>query len=82
MVRGGSRSRDLEDGCDSDLLELDALSPTIARHRFHNPVHVVPIRDEVAPQLRRVIVENLFDGREAVRRLAWSAYCNMAANSN
>jgi hypothetical protein len=29
------------------------------------PVYVVAVRDEVVPQLRRVIVQHLFDGREA-----------------
>ena len=55
----------VEDRGDSYLLELDA---AVANHReaqIRNAVHVVPIRDEVVPQLRRVIVQNLFDGRQA-----------------
>ena len=42
-----------------------AVSNQTIERCIHNPVHVVPIRDEVVPQLRRVIVQNLFDSREA-----------------
>ena len=40
----------IESGCESDL---------------SHPVYVVPIPDKVVPQLGRVIVQHLFDGREA-----------------
>jgi hypothetical protein len=55
----------VEDGSDSYLLQLDVAVPHDREAQIRNPVHVVPIRDEVVPQLRRVIVQNLFDGREA-----------------
>ncbi len=55
----------VEDGSDSYLVDLDAAVSHDREAQIHNPVHVVPIRDEVEPQLRRVIVQNLFDGREA-----------------
>jgi hypothetical protein len=32
--------------------------------QIRDPVYVVPIRDAVVPQLRRVTVQNFFDGRE------------------
>jgi hypothetical protein len=59
VVRGDPEV--VEDGCDSYLLELDAVVCD-GEAQLHNPVHVVPIR-EVVPQLRRVIVQNLFHGR-------------------
>src|SRR5262245_64156116 len=55
----------VEDRSDSYLLELDAAVSHDREAQIHHPVYVVPIRDEVVPQLRRVIVQNLFDGREA-----------------
>ena len=55
----------VEGGGDSNLFGLDAAVSHDREAQIHNPVHVVPIRDEVVPQLRRVIVQNLFDGREA-----------------
>jgi len=55
----------VEDGSDSDLLELDAAVSHEREAQIDDPVHVVPIREEVVPQLRRVIVQNLFDGRQA-----------------
>jgi len=64
----------VEGGGDSCLLELDAAVSHDREAQIHNPVHVVPIRDEIVPKLRRVIVQNLFGGRELVNRLAWSAY--------
>ncbi len=55
----------VEDGGDGYLLELDAAVSHDRKTQIHNPVDVVPVRDEVVPQLRRVIVQNRFDGREA-----------------
>ena len=55
----------VEDGSDSDLLDFDAAVSDHREAQIHNPVHVVPIRDEVVPQLWRVSVKNLFDDREA-----------------
>ena len=43
----------VEDGCDRYLLELDAGVRHGRKAQIHNPVHVVPIRDEVVPELRR-----------------------------
>jgi hypothetical protein len=55
----------VEDRSDSYLLELDTAISHDGEAQIHNAVHMVPIRDEVVPQLRRVIVQNLFDTREA-----------------
>ena len=67
---GSSRSRGREDGSDGDLLELAA---AVLRHReaqIHDPVDMVSIRDEVAASLGGVVVQNLFDGREARDQLS------------
>jgi len=55
----------VEHGSDSYLVELDAAVSHDREAQIHNPVHVVPICEEVVPQLRRVFLQNLFDGREA-----------------
>ena len=48
----------------SYLVELDA--PVFDDNPpIQNPMYVVLIRDEIVPQVWRVIVQNIFDGREA-----------------
>ena len=72
-VFAGKGIREIADYEEAIIRRLDR-KPVIIGHSFgglltmtqiHNPVHVVPIRDEVVPQFRRVIVQNLVDGREA-----------------
>lgn len=68
MVRPDSEI--VEDSCDRYFFELDAAVSGDRKTQIHNPIHVVPIRDEVEPQLRRVIIQNRFDGREAFQEVA------------
>jgi hypothetical protein len=55
----------VEDSSDGYLLELAAPLSHDRDRQIHNPVDVVAIRGQIVPQLRRVIVQNLVDGREA-----------------
>ena len=50
-------------GGDSYLLELDVAVAHDREAQIPIPVYVVPIRDEIVPELRRVIFQNLFDDR-------------------
>src|SRR3954467_11184013 len=54
----------VEDRGDRDLLEVEAVFHN-GGAQVQNAVRVVPIADEVMSQLRRVIVQNLIDRREA-----------------
>src|SRR5262245_49134473 len=60
----GPDSEVVENRGGRELLEVD-MAFHDGRTPVHNAVHMVPIGDEVAPQLRRVIVQNLINRPDA-----------------